>query len=90
MKTQAILRKESFERICRDEFHAVGHTQISNLLGMHRTTVWRALEQDEPIGPQLMGALITVFGERAGEVIRTVPATTKRQRMDARHDADDD
>lgn len=71
---QTWLKADEFRRACLHR-GADGHGEIAELLGVHRTTVLRAMEHDSQVGPGLFAAMVTVFGpmEAAGLIEIVTP-----------------
>ena len=66
----AVLDVEAFHRACRLR-GADTAGEIAEILGVHRTTVMRAMERQQRLGPHLLAAIYEAFGsEEAGTFIK--------------------
>lgn len=68
----AVLDVDAFRAACRLR-GADTNTEIAELLGVNRTTILRAIERDQKVGPYLLAAVAEAFGpEEMGSLIRVV------------------
>jgi plasmid maintenance system antidote protein VapI len=66
-----VLDVKAFTAACKRR-GAVTEQQQADLIGVHRTTIFRATKRGQKIGPEMHAALITTFGDDAAKLMKAV------------------
>jgi tagatose-1,6-bisphosphate aldolase len=68
-----VLDVKAFRAACKRR-GAITEQQQADLIGVHRTTIFRATKRGQKIGPEMHAALITTFGADAAKLMKAVRA----------------